>query len=233
MQITARSFTAAGAALAVAAALLPPTHAFAAPDRPLTLREIRGAREPAVDRAAAALVIIDAQQEYMMGPLALEGMPDALAEIVRLRAWAAAHHVPVVHVRQEGPQSAPVFAAGSRGAAFIREAAPAPGEPVVAKLYPNAFNKTGLDELLHRLGRRQVVLAGFMAHMCLDSTARAAFDRDYDVFIVAAATAERPIPGPDGRLISAAALRQAAMTALNDRFAWVLPDAAALDARTR
>ncbi|RAK56384.1 cysteine hydrolase [Phenylobacterium soli] len=198
---------------------------------PITLRDLRGASaRPVIDPASAALVIIDAQQEYVRGPLALEGMPQALAEIRRLRAWAAAHHVPVIHVQQVSPPGSAVFAAGSPGDEILPEAAPAPGEPVVTKLYPNAFNKTDLQPLLQRLGRRQLILTGFMAHMCLDSTSRAAFDLDYQVFVVASATAERAIPGPDGSVLSAADLRRATLTALNDRFAWVLPSAAALEA---
>lgn len=222
----------AGGLMLLAAAS--PALAQAAPkgaSTPATLRDLRGAtRPPAIDPASAALVIIDAQQEYMRGPLALEGMPQALAEIVRLRAWAAAHHVPVIHVRQESPAGAAVFAAGSPGAEIIGTVAPAPGEPVVTKVYPNAFNKTDLQPLLQELGRRQLILTGFMAHMCLDSTSRAAFDLDYQVFVVASATAERAIPGPDGNVVDAQTLRRVTLTSLNDRFAWVLPDAAALEA---
>jgi nicotinamidase-related amidase len=217
------------AAAAVAAALLTAVGpARAAPAYPPTLREIRGGDRPAIDPTHAAVIIIDAQKEYMRGPLALEGMLTALDEIARARAWAAANGIPVIHVRQESAADSAVFAARSDGAQFIPKAAPATGESIVAKRYPNAFNKTELDALLKRTDRKQVILAGFMAHMCLDSTARAAFDLDYTVFVLASATAERAIHDPGAGTISAAELRYATMSALNDRFAWIVPTAADL-----
>ena len=193
-----------------------------------TLRDIRGGPRPDLDPQHAALIIIDAQEEYLRGPLRLEDVEAAIDEVDRLRAWAREHGVFVVHVRQVSAADAPVFARGSQGADIVARLLPSSDEAVVDKAYPNAFNRTGLDALLRGAGRHQLLLTGFMAHMCLDSTARAAFDRDYSVFIVASATAERSIPDPEGAVVSAGVLLRATLTALNDRFAWILPDARAV-----
>jgi nicotinamidase-related amidase len=219
-------------ALALAAAIAAASGAAqAAPARPLTLADMRATAWPALDPSRAALVIIDAQREYSDGRLKLEGMDAAVAEIVRLRAWAHAHAVPVIHIRQEGPATAPIFAAGKPGSQIVAPLTPTAGETVVKKTYPNAFNHTELDATLKHLGRTQLVLTGFMAHMCLDSTTRAAFDLDYTPYVVASATAERPLPDPLGSAaVSAAELRRITMTALNDRFARILPDAGAVTA---
>jgi nicotinamidase-related amidase len=195
---------------------------------PETLRTIRGARRPPLDPANAALVIIDAQCEYVDGQLPLNGIEAAIAEIAALCRCVQESGVPIIHIRQIGPSDAKVFAKGSPGAAIVPELTPESNELVIEKVYPNAFNGTRLEAELRRLGRRQLILTGFMAHMCLDSTARAAVDRDYEVFVVASATAERTIPDACGRNIPAAIILRATLAALNDRFAWIIPDAAAL-----
>ena len=43
----------------------------------------------------------------------------------------------------------------------------------------NAFSNTGLDPLLKKSGITTVVLAGAVTSICIDSTGRSAFDRDY------------------------------------------------------
>jgi len=228
MLIPTKLALAAGSMLLASSAALPLSPATT---QPQTLRELRGVPRPQLSAADAVLLIIDAQEEYRSGPLNLEAFGDALAEIARLRAWAHAHGVPVIHVRQISARDSTVFAEGSHGAQIVPELAPLETEEVVDKTLPNAFADTRLEALLAGMGRRQLIVTGFMTHMCLDATTRAAFDRRFTVFIDAAGTAERAIPGPDGRLISAATLMRATLAALNDRFAWVSPTAAVLTAQ--
>lgn len=204
------------------------TGAAGAAQPPPTLRELGGAARPPLDPAKAALLIIDAQMEYARGPLAVDGLEPAVDEIVRLRAWAKAVGAPVIHIQQVGRPGGPIFAADGAGVRFLPDLMPVSGEVVVKKTRPNSFARTELDAVLQRLGRDQLVLTGFMTHMCVDSTARAAFDLDYDVFVVASATADRPLPRPEGGVLGAAEVRKATLTALGDRFVTVLPDAAAV-----
>jgi len=70
------------------------------------------------------------------------------------------------------------------------------------------------------------VLAGFMTHMCVSSTARAALDLGYQTTVVADACATRDLPRPGGGTIAAADLHAAELAALADRFA-IVCDAAA------
>ena len=90
---------------------------------------------------------------------------------------------------------------------------------MIEKPRPNAFSSTTLQESLETLGKQEVILAGFMTHMCVSSTARAALDLGYRTTIVAAATATRDLPGPDGTPVEAPALQRASLAALADRFA--------------
>jgi Amidases related to nicotinamidase len=67
-----------------------------------------------------------------------------------------------------------------------------------------------------------------MTHMCVNSTARGAFNLGYSPTVVAAATATRALPGPDGSAVDAAALQTASLAAVADLFAVVVPDVRAI-----
>jgi isochorismate hydrolase len=99
---------------------------------------------------------------------------------------------------------------------------------VLPKGLPNAFAGTALEATLRDTGRRELILAGFMTHMCISSTARAALDLGYRTTVVAGATATRDLPDPTGPgTVPAAEVHRATLAALADRFAIVVPDAGA------
>jgi nicotinamidase-related amidase len=52
-----------------------------------------------------------------------------------------------------------------------------------------------LEEFLKKSGRNKVVLTGYMAHVCISTTARQAAERGYDVVIAEDAVGDRNIPG--------------------------------------
>src|SRR5690606_13645600 len=105
--------------------------------------------------------------------------------------------------------------------AIADEAAPGSGEAVVEKPLPNAFAGTTLGETLAAMGVKRLVLAGFMTHMCISSTARAALDLGYQTTVVADACATRDLPAGEDGDISAADLHRAELAALADRFSIV------------
>lgn len=85
-------------------------------------------------------------------------------------------------IREQG-----AFRAGSPGAATIPELAQF-GDRLIevpGKRGLNAFSNTRLEELLQAHAVRQVAVCGVVASLCIDSTARAAQERGYDVTIVA------------------------------------------------
>jgi nicotinamidase-related amidase len=63
------------------------------------------------------------------------------------------------------------------------------------------------------------MLAGFMTHMCISSTARAALDLGYRVTIDASACGTRDLPDGRGGIIPAATVHEVALVELSDRFA--------------
>jgi nicotinamidase-related amidase len=61
---------------------------------------------------------------------------------------------------------------------------PRPGELVVNKTTYGTFNSTGLDHALRSLGIASLVVGGVVTNVCVETTARDAADRGYDVVLL-------------------------------------------------
>ncbi|MBP5986424.1 MAG: cysteine hydrolase [Azonexus sp.] len=190
--------------------------------KPTTLRNIVGLPDAPPPLADSALILIDCQNTYREGIMALSGVEAALDEAAHLLAAARKLGVPVFHIQHDAGQGSPYDIRQPIGA-IADKVAPAPGEPVIVKSYPNSFIGTDLEAQLKASGRTQLVIAGFMTHMCVNSTTRGAFNLGFSPTVVASATATRDLPGPDGQTIPAATLQQASLAALADLFAIVTP----------
>ncbi len=188
-----------------------------------TLREISGLGQAPSSLKDSALVMIDLQNTYRHGTMALVGVEEALLEAQRLLHRARAAGTPIVHIQHDAGVGSPYDVTAEIGA-IVDLVAPISGESVIVKNYPNAFVGTNLHEQLEKLGVKNVILAGFMTHMCINSTARGAFNLGYAPTIVDAATATRDLPGVgrDSATVGAAALHAASLAAVGDLFAVVV-----------
>lgn len=192
-----------------------------------TLRQVAGLGSAPVPLAESALVLIDCQNTYRSGIMRLAGVEEALARAAELLARARSLHVPIVHIMHDAGTGSPYDIRAEIGR-IADPVAPDPGEPVVVKNYPNAFVATDLDARLKEAGITDLVLAGFMTHMCVNSTARGAFNLGYRPTVVASATATRDLPSISGRIVSAKTLHEASLAGMADLFAIVVPDVADL-----
>ncbi|WP_256638879.1 cysteine hydrolase family protein [Streptomyces murinus] len=166
-----------------------------------------------------ALVVVDVQNDFCTGPTALArfgGDPTvldaAVAGTVRAVAAARARDVEVVFVRFTGDpehQGAawrsrdhalgkrPKCLEGSWGAEFHR-VAPAPGERVFTKRARfDAFLGEGFEEHLGARGVGHLVLAGVYADVCVDTTARTAFQKGFHVTVLTDCTTALHLPYDD------------------------------------
>ncbi|ART68809.1 cysteine hydrolase [Mycobacterium dioxanotrophicus] len=190
-----------------------------------TLRELASLPVEPVRLADSALVLIDCQKTYTQGVMELEGVQAALDETAALLERARTAGIPIIHIQHsDGPGS--LYDIEGESGAIVDAVAPRGDEPVVVKQFPNSFVQTELDERLKALGASNLVLAGFMTHMCVNSTARGAFSLGYAPTVVAAATATRSLAGPDGQAVPAAALQAASLAGLADLVAVVVPGTA-------
>ena len=65
--------------------------------------------------------------------------------------------------------------------------------PVFEKMHFSCMEDAAFAAALKRLGRRQIVLAGMEAHICVVQTAASLLETDHEVFVVSDATASRSI----------------------------------------
>lgn len=184
-----------------------------------TLNELFGRTVVPARLGMAPLVLIDCQNDYLSGPLALAGIDAAVEATGRLLDAARARGSKVIHVVQRGAAGG-LFDLNGPGGAIIDRLAPRAGESIVIKTRPNGFSDTSLLAELGDAGGEMIV-AGFMTHNCVSSTVRAALDLGILPTVVADATATRDLP-LSGGIVSAADLQRAELAALADRHAVVV-----------
>ncbi len=191
----------------------------------MTLRDLAGLPTDPTPLAESTLLVIDAQIAYSRaGMLPLADIDAALVRLGELLEAARHRDVPVIHVAHTGARGTPFNP--DDGGRFLADAIPAVGEDIVNKKLPNAFAGTNLRRRVEQLGR-PLVICGFMTHMCVASTARAALDLGLHTSVVSDATATRSLQSPiTGESITASAMHSAALAALADRFSVVAPTSA-------
>lgn len=183
---------------------------------PSTIRDLAGLGHAASAISDSALIIIDAQNTYRNGIMKLEGVEEAMAECKKLLERFRAANRPVFHIQHDAGPGTPYDVTSPEGQ-IADVVAPIAGEAVITKNFPNSFTQTDLDEQLKAAGINNLILAGFMSHMCVNSTAHGAFSLGYNPTVVASATATRSLPSKvTGESVPAAHIHSAALTALSD-----------------
>jgi nicotinamidase-related amidase len=186
-----------------------------------TLRDLEGLSQAPAALRDAALVLIDCQNTYRSGSLELDGAEPALNEAAAVLERARACARPVIHIQQDGVPGS-LFDVRAPIGAIADVVAPRADEILIRKQYPNAFIDTRLHEVLQELEVQDLVLLGFMTHMCVSSTARGAFNLGYRPTVVARATATRAVPSASGTVVPAPVMQEASLAALRDLFAVVV-----------
>lgn len=181
-----------------------------------TIRDICGLGDDSTSVSDSALIIIDAQNTYCEGVMKLDGIDDALKECRLLLDRFRKAGRPVFHIRHDAGPGTP-YDVSSHIGQIVDSLAPASNEPVITKNYPNSFHETQLDPLLKKTETKNLILVGFMSHMCVNSTARGAFSLGYRPTVVASATATRSLPFKvTGEVVPSSVLNIAALAALSD-----------------
>lgn len=188
-----------------------------------TLRDIAGLGQHPASLKNSALILIDIQNTYRRGKMQLTNVEPAILEAQKLLTLARNLKIPVIHIQHDAGIGSPYDISADIGA-IAAEVAPIAGEKVIVKNYPNAFVGTSLDAELKTLGVHHLVLAGFMTHMCINSTAHGAFNLGYAPTVVASATATRPLLSIHGKVLSAEDVHLGALASTRDLYAVVVDD---------
>ncbi|MFQ6575699.1 cysteine hydrolase family protein [Pseudomonas sp. UM16] len=188
---------------------------------PMTMFHLSGRGYPPAKLNNASLVIIDAQKEYLSGPLGLSGMDEAVKNIAKMLEAARKAGRPIIHVRHLGTVGGMFDPQGPRGE-FIPGLEPQGDEVIIEKRMPNAFKNTTLHETLQKYGHLDLIVCGFMSHSSVSTTVRRAKDYGYRCTLIEDACATRDLPFKDG-VIPAAQIQQSEMAIMADNFACVAP----------
>jgi len=160
-----------------------------------SFRQLIGADPSTASTSDSVLIIIDAQNEYADGHLKVENLPSSRSAITNLPEKYRAANGTIVHILHETPAGAPVFTLGKDLSREFPEVVATGDEKVIHKKTPGSFTGTGLNEFLKGTGKEKVVLVGYMAHVCVSTTARQAAELGYDVLLPEDAIGDRNIPG--------------------------------------
>ena len=125
-----------------------------------------------------ALLIIDIQNDYFPGgTMELVEAEQAGQKAKEALEYFRSRNLPIIHIQHLSARpGATFFLPGTAGAEIHLCVAPLPGETVITKNYPNSFRDTALLELLRSTETERLAIVGMMTSMCVDATARAAFD---------------------------------------------------------
>ncbi len=190
-----------------------------------TLRNLLSLPKAPANLSDSTLIMVDLQNTYTRGIMELENVQPAIDEAAVLLDRARSAGIPIVHIMHDAGEGSPYDVKDDIGQ-IVDRVAPRDGETVIVKNAPNAFVGTDLNDRL--APGSNLVLAGFMTHMCINSTARGAFSLGHNPAVVAGTTATRALPGVDGSEVSAAALQATSLAAIQDLFGVVVPTTAGI-----
>lgn len=160
---------------------------------------------PLVDPRRTAVLVVDVQEVFVNFPALYPPVAEVLPRLQRFIYAARAAGALVVRIQTVIPQelysenwrrqfprhgSATWFAPGSDNVRFHPGFEPQAGDILLTKPRFSAFVGTALDTLLRSRGIRTVIVAGLTTDVCVGSTARDAFQREYVTITLADCTAE-------------------------------------------
>lgn len=190
-----------------------------------TLLGLLNAQAPANTISESALIVVDAQREYLDGKLPLHKIDAALPEIRKLIERARERGSKIYFIRHIVGSGSPVFDPDSKYFQIIDEVAPKAGETIIDKHYPSSFAGTTLHEDLQKSKANNLIVTGFMTHACISTTVRSAAELGYRTTVVGGACATRDLPGQDGNTVSASQIHSSTLAALSDLFATIVKSA--------
>ena len=160
-----------------------------------------------------ALLVIDVQREYFDGALPISYPSGHLENILNVMDQASAAKVPTAVIRHhQADLQSPIFRLNSEMWQLHPEVEQRPRSILIDKQLPGSFTGTNLETWLRQIGADTVSIAGYMTHMCCDTTARQAFHRGYKVEFLSDATGTLTIENSAG-LATAEQMQQSILVA--------------------
>ncbi|MET3511066.1 isochorismatase family protein [Plantibacter sp. MCCC 1A11337] len=182
-----------------------------------------------------ALILIDVQQEYFAGPLAIQYPPrdESILRIADAIDAATTAGVPVVVVQHSSGSGAPVFDPDTSAFELHPEVARRvqPSWKGVVKQYGSVFAGTELEAWLREQGVDTVTLVGYMTNNCVIASAAGAEELGIDVEVLSDATGAINLENAAGS-VDAKTVHTTLMALLDSNFAAVATTASWTQALT-
>lgn len=148
-----------------------------------------------------ALLVIDVQNEYFTGALPITYPAGNLANIARVMDVAAAQNIPIVLAQHTFPNpDTPFFKRDTYEWQLHPEVADRQYDLLIEKNLPGCFTGTDLEAWLKERNIDTVVIAGYMSHMCCDTTARQAMHLGFNVEFLSDATGTLAVSNTAGEV---------------------------------
>jgi|SRR5690242_14303613 len=173
-----------------------------------SFRQLLGVPPSTASPTDSALLIIDAQNEYASGFLKVTNAEASGKVIASLLEKYRSANGKIVHILHKTPEGAPIFTPNTPLSEEFDALKAKDSEELIWKVHPGSFAETNLDEVLKGWGIKKVVLTGYMAHVCVSTTARQASQRGYDVVVVEDGIGDRDIPGVKGEELTKVTLAE-------------------------
>lgn len=176
-----------------------------------------------IDSNRRALIVIDVQNDYDGGNLAITHPPfhETLPNVARAMDLAKAAGVKVVVIKMISPATSNVFRPGTHGAELHPEIASRPRDKYIEKTLPSAFTGTDLEYWLRVNGIATVTVAGYMTHNCDLSTVIHAMHMGFGVEFLSDATGSLDYANSAGTA-TAEEIHRVMSVVLQSRFAAVV-----------
>ncbi|TKJ96682.1 isochorismatase [Plantibacter flavus] len=182
-----------------------------------------------------ALILIDVQQEYFAGPLAIQYPPrdESISRIADAIDAATTAGVPVVVVQHSSGSGAPVFDPETSAFELHPEVARRvqPSWKGVVKQYGSVFAGTELEAWLREQGVDTVTLVGYMTNNCVIASAAGAEELGIEVEVLSDATGAINLENAAGS-VDAKTVHTTLMALLDSNFAAVATTASWTQALT-
>jgi bifunctional isochorismate lyase/aryl carrier protein len=158
-------------------------------------------RDRPFDLGKNALLVID-MQGFFLDPESHACVPDhetVKKNVSRLITAFRESRRPVIFTLHSHPKSGDLGGMGRWWRDPLMEDSPwslpvfdpMGDEITVRKDRYDAFFRTDLEDVLRKTGTEEVFICGVMTHLCVETTARSAFVRDFDVTVIGDATGSK------------------------------------------
>jgi nicotinamidase-related amidase len=169
-----------------------------------------------------AFLVIDAQMEYFTGALPITYPPQHLENILEAYDAATKAGVPIAVIQHHQPApDSPIFRKGAPEWELHPEIASRACDIHIEKQLPGSFTDTPLEDWLQLHRIKTIAIAGYMTHICCDTTARQAVHQGYKVEFLCDATGTLDLDNAAGQ-VCAEELQRAFLCAQQMMFSEVL-----------